>query len=336
MSLRSYERLKLDKTPSPGRNTNYRIHQCYQREYLYIGNMMPFIGELSALSAATLWAGSSMIIAALSSKIGPVQTNIGRMVVSMIFFVSTILLFKLPLALSSTQVWYLVLSAIVGIVFGDSFLFKAFQQIGARISMLIMALAPAIATLLAYIFLGEAPPRWGIIGIFLTLGGVALVVFERREPMSSRYTITKFGIMCGFLGALGQGGGIIFVKLAFLEGPIHGVVAAFIRISVAVMFLLPATALMQQHFRNPFPILRSNKRIAAYLLVTAFFGTYLGITLSLIAVAHTEVGVASTLIATSPVLMLPMVKIVYKETLSWKAVAGAFVAVSGVAILFLT
>jgi drug/metabolite transporter (DMT)-like permease len=37
-----------------------------------------------------------------------------------------------------------------------------------------------------------------------------------------------------------------------------------------------------------------------------------------------------------PVMMLPMVKFINKEVLSWKAIVGAFVAVSGVAILFLT
>jgi drug/metabolite transporter (DMT)-like permease len=67
----------------------------------------------------------------------------------------------------------------------------------------------------------------------------------------------------------------------------------------------------------------------------AIFGPYLGITFSLIAIMYTKVGIAATLIATVPILMLPLVRIIYKERLSWHAIVGACVAVGGVAILFL-
>ena len=296
---------------------------------------MPFLGELSALLAASLWAVTSMLIAKLSAKIGSVSTNILRMLVAILFFLVTIFLFKFPINLSSRQMFNLIMSAIVGLVFGDTFLFKAFQQIGARISMLIMSLAPAMAAILAYIFLGETLSSWGITGIFLTLGGISFVVFERTAPMPTQHTVTKFGLLCAFGGALGQGISVLFAKMAFDEGPIHGIVASFIRISVAVLILLPIASITGL-YRNPIKLLSQNRRMLAYLLIVSFFGTYLGVTLSLVAIAYAKVGIASTLLAISPVLMLPLLRIVYKEVLSWKAMIGAFVAVGGVAILFLT
>jgi drug/metabolite transporter (DMT)-like permease len=36
-----------------------------------------------------------------------------------------------------------------------------------------------------------------------------------------------------------------------------------------------------------------------------------------------------------PVIMLPLVKYIYKDKLSWRAIIGAFVTVAGVAILFI-
>jgi len=296
---------------------------------------MSFLGELSALSAAGLWAGTSLIFASVTAKISPVQVNINRMAFAVCLFFFSIFTLHIPIQLSRTQVVNLVLSGIVGLVFGDTFLFKAFQQIGARISMLIMSLAPAISAVLAYIFLQEFLSLWAIVGMIVTLGGIALVVLERTAPVTARYPITKIGLWCALLGALGQGGGVVLAKKAFMEGPIHGLVAALIRISAALIILIPA-ALATGRYPNPIKFFAHRRRILLLLVVGSVFGTYFGITLSLVAVACTKVGIASTLMATSPVMMLPLVRIVHKEILSWKAIVGACVAVGGVAMLFLT
>ncbi|MDY0093367.1 MAG: DMT family transporter [Candidatus Vecturithrix sp.] len=295
---------------------------------------MPFLGELSALGAASLWAVTSMIFAKVTVKIGSVQANIARMMVATLLFAISVVLFRLPINLSFTQIQYLFVSAMLGLVFGDTYLFKGFQTIGARLSMLIMSLSPAIAAFLAYLFLGETLSIWGIFGIFLTLCGVALVVFDRTGPVPA-LPLNRIGILYALMGAFGQGAGLIFAKLAFTEGPIHGMVASAIRIASAVLVLLPLS-LLRRRTQNPLTVLRQDRTIFLCLLTASVFGTYLGITLSLVAVAYAKVGIASTLIATSPVLMLPIVRLAYHDRLSWKAVAGAFLAITGVAILFLT
>ena len=295
---------------------------------------MPFLGELCALLAASLWAATSMIVAKISAKIGSVQTNISRMIVATVLLISTIILFKLPIDLSSKQVFYLGMSAICGLVFGDSCLFKAFQKVGPRIGMLMMSLAPAIAAILAYTFLDETLSPWGILGILVTLFGISLVVFERTAPIPSQYHISKAGLLLAFFGAFGQGSGLTFAKLAFAEGEIHGIVASCIRIGVALMILLPI-GVITGHYRKPVKMVLQDKKILGYLLIISVFGVYLGITLSLVAVAYAKVGIASTLISTSPVIMLPLVRVFHKEELSWKAIIGALIAVGGVAILFL-
>ncbi|PIE32884.1 EamA family transporter [candidate division KSB3 bacterium] len=296
---------------------------------------MPFLGEFSALATAALWATSSFLIASVAAKVGSVQANIGRMFVSLVFFLIAIYVFHLPLDLSAKQFTFLVLSALVGIVFGDTFLFKAFQQVGARVSMLIMSIAPAIAAILAYIFLGETLSWFGIFGILITLLGIAIVVLEKKSTGCDRFgRVTTSGLICAFFGALGQGGGVVLVKVAFLDGPINGIVAAGIRIAAALLLFVPLMVPLKQ-FHNPLPIVRQGKKIILFLVISSFFGTFLGVTLSQLAVAYAKVGIASTLIATSPVLMLPIARIVFKEDLSWKASGGAFLAVGGVAILFL-
>jgi drug/metabolite transporter (DMT)-like permease len=246
----------------------------------------------------------------------------------------TILAANLSIRLSFGQYVYLSISGCIGLVFGDTFLFKSFHVNGARISMLIMSLAPAISALLAYIILGEMLSGWGIIGIIVTTAGIVLVVVSNQQSDNINTKLTRSGLLYGLLGALGQGAGLVFARLAFVEGDINGFVATFVRIAASLLVLLPLT-LMTGRIKNPVGAFWKDKRALLLTIGGAIFGPYLGITFSLIAVMYTKVGIAATLIATVPILMLPLVRIIYKERLSWHAIVGACVAVGGVAILFL-
>jgi drug/metabolite transporter (DMT)-like permease len=122
--------------------------------------------------------------------------------------------------------------------------------------------------------------------------------------------------------------------MAFNESEINGFVAADIRIIASIVLLLPL-AIMTKRFKSPIRMYNDDKKAFYLTAVGSVFGPFLGISFSLIAVEYTDVGVAATIMATVPILMLPLVKFIYKETLSWRAIIGAFIAVGGVALLFL-
>lgn len=267
-------------------------------------------------------------------RVGSVQVNVARLVIAAVLLLITILAANLNLHLSLAQVANLGISGFIGLVFGDTFLFKSFHVNGARISMLIMSLAPAISAMLAFIVLGESLSLWGIAGIVVTTLGIAVVVVANRQRLSEQVKITGRGLAYGFFGAVGQGGGLVFARLAFNEGEINGFVATFVRIAASLLVLLPLT-LATSRVKKPVKMFFREKRALALTIGGAIFGPYLGITFSLIAIAHTKVGIAATLMATVPILMLPLVRIIYKEHLTWHAIVGASVAVAGVAILFL-
>ena len=295
---------------------------------------MPFLGELSALLTALFWSGSSIVFAAAISRIGSVQVNVSRLIFGALFLLAVILVFGFEIHLSSSQYANLAISGFLGLVFGDTFLFQSYVYNGARLSMLIMSVAPAISAVLAYIFIQEVLPFWGILGILVTMAGIAMVVTERKEDGSTVHKITTAGIVYGVLGAFGQGAGLVVARLAFDEAPINGIVATFVRIVPSLAILVPL-GWMTKRFVNPIRVFNEDRRALKLTIAGAILGPCLGITFSLIAVAHTSVGIAATLMATSPIMMLPMAKTIQKETLTWKAIAGAFVAVAGVSILFL-
>jgi len=295
---------------------------------------MPYIGEISALITALFWSGTAIVFTEATKIVGSYVVNITRLILATFYLILTIIIFNLDYQISWDQIYLLGLSGIIGLVFGDGFLFKSFQYIGARLSMLVMTLSPPLAALLAYIYLGEQLSSWGILGIVITISGVSIVVFKRSEQPSADYKKNNLGYLFAFLGAIGQAVNLIYAKEAFQLGGINGFVATFYRMvpSLPLMYLL---GVLYRRKRNSITILKYKKTALKYIIVGSIIGPFLGITFSLIAVAYTFVGIASTLMATVPIVMLPIVKFYYKENLSLISIIGAFIAVIGIAILFL-
>lgn len=295
---------------------------------------MNYIGEISALSAAFLWSFSSIVFTSATIRIGSIQLNISRMVIACIFLLLTIPLFNIDYEVNFWQIFYLSVSGFVGLTLGDTFLFKSFEHVGPRIGMLIMSSNPTIAALLAYLILGEVLTVWGVLGIIITLSGISIVIMEKPKVNRSKFKITRIGLIYAFLGAAGQGTGLIFAKMANNIGEIHSLVATFIRILAAVIIMLPMVSIAKK-YTNPFKVFAKDKMALGMVTLGAIIGPYLGITFSYLAIINTQVGIASTIMATMPIIMLPLSWFFYKEKLSWKSILGAFVAVFGVAILFL-
>jgi drug/metabolite transporter (DMT)-like permease len=76
-------------------------------------------------------------------------------------------------------------------------------------------------------------------------------------------------------------------------------------------------------------------RVLGLLALGALLGPLLGVSASLLAVQHTEIGLTNTLMALPPVIILPISYFVFKEKIGWQAVLGTVLAIVGVAILFL-
>jgi drug/metabolite transporter (DMT)-like permease len=295
---------------------------------------MPFIGEFSALAAALLWSFSSFLFTTASIRIGSVQLNISRMILAALLLIFTILAFNIDYDITFEQFYLLSISGFIGLVIGDTFLFRSFKEIGPRVSMLIMSSNPAIAAIMAYFILGEILSLWAILGIAITISGISLVILDKRARAENKFPITKIGVFFGLMGAAGQGVGLVFAKMAFIEGDIHSLVATFIRIAAAVVIMLPAGIAFKK-YDNPFKLFYRDRKALGMVALGSIIGPYLGITFSFLAIIYVQIGIASTIMATTPIIMLPLSWIIYKEKLTSKAILGAIIAVAGVALLFL-
>jgi drug/metabolite transporter (DMT)-like permease len=246
--------------------------------------------------------------------------------------------FFFPSDATPFQWQWLALSGLVGFVIGDLLLFQAFVLIGARISMLIMALAPPFTALIGWLMLGEVltPKNW--LGMSITIAGIIIVILK-RERAGQRGSILRNlttgyawpGILMALGGALGQAAGLVFSKKGM--GSYDAFSAAHIRVMTGIagfailFFFLKRWPRVWKALKNP-PALR---RIA----LGAFFGPFLGVSFSLLAVQHTETGIAATLMSIVPVIIIAPAIILFKERVNGKEIIGAIITVCGVALFFL-
>jgi len=301
---------------------------------------LSFLGQLAALTVSALFALTSTFFTLGGRQVGSMVLNRTRLLLAVAFvaLAHPLLGIPLPLHAEAGRIAWLAISGVFGLVMGDGFLFMAFLAIGPRLSMLLMALNPAIAALLAWIFLGEALTALQVFAMALALVGIAWVVLDtntqmRRNSDPIQGKAYLLGILFGLGGATGQALGLVTAKPG-LEGGFPAISGTLIRMSTAAAFLWAITLLRGQA-GDTLSSLRARPNAIKFILAGAFTGPFLGVTLSLYAIQNAEVGVASTLMALPPVLLLPIGHFVFGERIGWRAVVGTLVAIAGVALLFM-
>jgi drug/metabolite transporter (DMT)-like permease len=296
-----------------------------------------YTGQLAALGAACLWACTALAIEAAARRIGSLTVNLLRLVFALAFHVLASWIFRgLPLPLDAPpHAWlWLSVSGLVGFTFGDLCLYRSYLVLGPRLSTLMMALVPPLTALLGWLALGETLTPRDLLGMTLTVTGIAWAILERNRPAGSAvsYPVTPAGIALGFGGALGQAGGLILSKIG-MAGYGNALAATQVRVIAGIGgYSLLFFAL------GWWPNVRrglTDRKALGLSALGAFFGPFVAVTLSLIAIRATVAGVAASIMALTPVLIIPPVVVLRGERVGVGGVIGAVVAVAGVALLFL-
>ncbi|MFH1159506.1 MAG: DMT family transporter [bacterium] len=298
-------------------------------------------GEIAALLTAAFWTVTALAFEAAGRKIGSLVVNLLRLCIGFLFLSVFTLFYRgyfFP-ADASPEAWgYLFLSGLVGFVIGDLCLFQAFVLIGARISMLIMALAPPITALMSWMFLGEILTLQNWLGMAITLTGIALVVLKKTKRSSQkgmfnlvRLSYPFLGVALALGGAVGQSAGLILSKLGMQQ--YDAFAASQIRVLAGILGFAVLFTILRR-WRDVLLGLTFRKPMMQ-LSLGAFFGPFLGVSFSLIAIKYTNTGIAATLMSIVPVLIIVPSVLFFKEKVTFKEVIGAVLAVGGVALFFL-
>jgi drug/metabolite transporter (DMT)-like permease len=317
-----------------------------------------YAGQLAALGTAACWVATALSFEAAGRRVGSLTVNLVRLVwaVGMLALVGWLRRgLALPVDATGHAWLWLSISGLVGFTFGDLCLFRAFVVLGSRLSTLMMALAPLIAVLLGWALLGEVLGPRDLLGMAMTVGGVVWAVLERpakRATLAAETGVDGMaaapdgrsagvgalarlrrlqGVALGFGGALGQGGGLVLSKYGM--GDFDPFAATQIRVVAGLAGYLALFTLLGWWRR--LPAATRDRRAMGFTFVGAFFGPFLGVSLSLVSVQLVPAGIAASLMATTPVLIIPVVVLAGREKVGAGGVAGALLAVAGVALLFL-
>ena len=297
---------------------------------------MLYLGEIAAIITSATFALNSAIFTLAGREVGSAVVNRLRLIVASLLLMAAQWIFlgtPWPVGVEFDRWIWLGLSGVVGLVVGDAFLFQAFVLVGPRVSMLMMSLAPVLAAFTAWIFLGEDLSLWQIMGIILTLIGVMWVILEKNQIQGPQKGNYLRGVLFGLGGAAGQALGLVLAKNG-LGGSFSPLAGNFIRMFTA-MIVIWLIAIIQKKSRTTIQLIINNPSAMWKIIGGAFLGPFLGVSLSLFALQHTSVGVASTLMALPPIFILPIDYFYFKERFGWGAIAGTVIAMLGVAVLFL-
>jgi len=299
---------------------------------------MPFIGELAALATSFFFSVGPTFFTLAGRLVGSVVVNRSRLVVAFGYLLIVHLALYgtlLPLDAEPDRWFWLGLSGLIGFVLGDAALFQAFIVIGTRLTMLIFTVNPIIASLLGWLFLEESLSPTQILGMLITLSGIAWVMLERNNSVQRELTPKAYttGILLAVLAGAGQAIGAVTAKLG-LYGNFPPLSGQIIRISVAMVGIWVLTFISGKA-RSTLQALKDQPKAVKYILIASFLGPFLGVFFSLVAIQNTHIGIASTLMSLQPVFLIPIGYYFFKETISVRSIIGTLIAITGVAIIFL-
>ncbi|THB79213.1 MAG: EamA family transporter [Desulfobulbaceae bacterium] len=298
-------------------------------------------GELIAIITVFCWTISVQFFGSASKLIGATSVSFIRIILAMVLFSVFMLITTgeiVPLSLPISAWGYLMLSGAIGLFIGDIFLFKALVEIGPRLAMLIHSLAAPLAALIGFAILNESYTAIQWCGMFVTLSGVSLVILEKTPAThrNSRLNVQRIslaGILYGIGAMFGQAGGYILSKkgMQFEDGFLDPFASTHIRVIGALICFLVYQTIRRDH--SALSRALQNKRAVTYTAIGSFIGPFIGVSLSLLSLHYLETGIAATILSLVPVCIIPFALFLHKEYVSFRAVIGACIAVSGIFLL---
>ncbi|MBR5656622.1 MAG: DMT family transporter [Prevotella sp.] len=316
---------------------------------------MAYLGELISLGVAFLWTISALSGEVASRRLGVFVMNVWRMAFALCF--SALLIgfgtgWFFP-AYASGEAWFwLLLSGVVGYFFGDWCLFNSYLTIGSRYGQLFMTLAPAFAAFSAWTMLGQTLSWQSLLAMAVTLTGIAISVLGRGEGHKLTLDLPAKGVLFGLGAALGQGVGLVLSKIGLdcyeacvpsdllpqMENYLpfgSNMIRCVAGLVCYSLWLMAMNLRRPKEERQTLRASLSNRKGFLAMLVLVVSGPFLGVGFSLMALRYTAAGIASTLMATTPIIILLPSRWLFGQRITVRAVLGAVISVVGVSLFFL-
>ena len=304
---------------------------------------MTYLGELISIGVAFSWTATALLSEFGSKRMGNLPLNVLRMTLALLF---SLVLFwvvvgtPLPPVGSWEACGWMLLSGVVGYVIGDFCLFQCYIIIGSRYGQLFMTLAPLAAALMAWMVLGQQMAAMSIVAMLVTLVGIGISVLGRGEHHKVSLKLPLNGVLFAIGAALCQGIGLVLSKMGMDHYDTEAMPSWLIPFSAnflrCIAGIIGFSLLL--YFREGLQPLRHalhDGKGMAVATATTIFGPFVGVGFSLMAVQYTSAGIASTLMALTPIIIILPSYWLFHQPITWRSVVGAIISVLGVSLFFL-
>ena len=304
---------------------------------------MTYLGELISIGVAFSWTATALLSEFGSKRLGNLTLNVLRMLLALLF---SLVLFwvvmgsPLPPIGSMEACGWMLLSGLVGYVIGDFCLFQCYIIIGSRYGQLFMTLAPLSAALMAWVTLGQQMTMMSIVAMLVTLTGIGISVIGRGEHHKVSLKLPTNGVLFAVGAAVCQGVGLVLSKIGMNHYQTTDMPEWLIPFSANFFRCVAGIIgfLLLLYWREGFAPLRTamhDRKGLTVATATTIFGPFVGVGFSLMAVQYTDAGIASTLMAMTPVIILLPSYWLFGQKITWRSVLGALISVVGVSLFFL-
>ena len=309
---------------------------------------MHYIGEIISLTVAVSWTITALFAEVGSKRLGSLQMNVIRMLLSLCMLGATLWWFTgspVPLYADGKAWFWLSMSGFVGYLLGDYCLFNSYIWIGSRFGQLFMTLAPPTAAIAGFFMLGETLSWNAWLGMMVTLTGIGISVLNKGTSHKISLKLPLKGVLFGIGAGIGQGVGLVLSKVGMtyyevsipageeMVADLMPFASTFIRAVTGAIGFLCVMA-FQKQFHTLATSVRDRKGMNAAVWATVT-GPFIGVSLSLMAVQYTEAGIASTLMALTPVFIIWPAHFFFGQQVTFKEVVGACISVAGVSLFFI-
>lgn len=315
------------------------INRVIYRGNINLGIDSSYIGEIAALATAFLWMLSSLCWTAAGERVGSLSVNVIRLVVALPMLMAYMWISQgvvAPFSASADTWLYLSISGVFGFFVCDLFLFRSFLLIGPRLGMLILSLVPPLTALIGRFLLNEQLTLINWLGMAMAMAGVAWVVLESPASPEGgggrRYVFNIRGGLMALMAAASQAISMVIAKMGLKED-LPAIGATEIRLIAGLAAFLIIVTVTGRH-ATVFKAM-GDRRAMGIIVLGSIVGPVAGVALLMVAISRIPTGLAQTFLALSPVMIIPFMRVIYKERISIHTVAGALVAFAGVALLFL-
>lgn len=289
---------------------------------------------LASFLTAALWTVAVVSATRGSRLIGSVPFNLTRLVLALLLLATWSHVWGS--GVSGPWVVWFVISGVLGFGLGDLAGYGALVRIGSRLSMLVVhCLAMPLGALIEWLWLGTT---LGLLEVLLAIAILLGVVIASKLPKNVDVAPKTLiaGIAMAATAALGQALGAVFSRKAYAVAELHAFevdagTATYQRtIGGVLVVLLSAAILWKGALRHQ---ARDWQSVPPWILVHTLTGPVVGVACFQWALSTTPAGLVLPVLATIPLLVMPLSYVMEGEAPSRRAVGGGLIAVAAAAAL---